>query len=125
MKKLLFVTLIICLIISSCSKNKPDGPLLIRIDNQTGFKIEEVFVNTGDGQHTFGTIEQGEKSAYSEFISAYRYAYVRLKINNVEYVQQPIDFVGETKLEPGKHTYILELLTFNNQIHLRSSHQKD
>ena len=126
MKKLLILTIVISQLISSCSKSKDEkGPLLIRIDNQTGYKIEEVLVSSGNGQQTFGTINKGEKSEYKNFVSAYRYGYVRLKINSVEYVQQPIDYVGETQLEPGKHTYKLELVDNNSGFSLRSSYQKD
>lgn len=126
MKKILLVVLMISLIISACSKkNDEKGPVLIRLDNQTGFQIEQVLVNTDGYPHTFDTIKKGDKSEYKEFLSAYRYGYIRLKINEVEYIQQPIDYVGETKLEPGKHTYKLELLDLNGQLSLRSTYQKD
>lgn len=125
MKKILFIAIIISQLISACREDKPEGPLLIRVDNQTGFQIEEVLVRADLLEQTFGTVKQGEKSPYKEYKSAFRYAYVRLKINNVEYVQQPVDFVGEEKLAPGKHTYILELLNINNRLSLRSRYQKD
>jgi hypothetical protein len=48
--------------------------------------------------------------AYSEYFavdSAYRYAFVEAKAGKKTYFCQPMDFVGETLLEPGRYTYAL------------------
>jgi hypothetical protein len=48
--------------------------------------------------------------AYSEYFavdSAYRYAFVEAKAGKKTYFCQPMDYVGETLLEPGRYTYAL------------------
>ena len=42
--------------------------------------------------------------------------YVRLFVDENEFIIQPIDFVGETPLGSGKFTYVLEVIDFENRI---------
>ncbi|MDQ3002267.1 MAG: hypothetical protein M3Y08_13525 [Fibrobacterota bacterium] len=47
---------------------------------------------------------------YSEYLavdSAYRYAFVEAKAGKQTYFCQPMDYVGEALLEPGRYTYAL------------------
>ncbi|GAA0892738.1 hypothetical protein GCM10009122_24170 [Fulvivirga kasyanovii] len=85
--------------------NKND--VLIRIKNSSDFDFQNVYVNTGFEGNNFDNISAGRYSDYEDFESAYRYAYIELEINNRLYKIQPIDFVGEKELEPGRYTYII------------------
>ena len=84
--------------------------VLIRIENKTPFKFKNVLVNTTGEDQLFGTIKSGSTSSYKLFKSAYRYAFVELKINGNIFTIQPIDYVGESLLLSGKYTYQLEIL---------------
>ncbi|WP_026897659.1 hypothetical protein [Daejeonella oryzae] len=127
MKKLLLATIIISQLFTACSKSKNSDPVLISIENQTGFEVEEVFVamENFENSNTYGNIKAGDSSPYKVFKLAYSYGYIKLYINKEEFIQQPIDFVGETNLAPGKHTLILKLLDQNDQRILRSTYRKD
>lgn len=93
----------------ACKKDEatPDGQgdVLIRIWNGSSWDLDEVFVDTGDGQNDFGDLESNGMSAYKRFDSAYRYAFVSFKINGKGYLIQPVDYLGEEKLVKGKYTY--------------------
>lgn len=123
MKRLLFIAFISVQIFSSCKKEE-EKAVQIRIENKSVYQFNDVFVNTSDGENYFGTVNPGENSTYKAFNSAYRYAYVRLTINNREYVVQPIDYVGESKLTFGRHTYILQVRDINSPF-LNISYRKD
>ncbi len=89
---------------------------LIRIHNASEYDLLRVEVNTYDEPINYGTIKSDEKSRYKTFEVAYRYAYVRLFVDENEFIIQPIDFVGETPLGSGKFTYVLEVIDFENRI---------
>ena len=101
--------LISCDILSDDSTN-------IRIHNASEYDFQRVEVNTYDEPKGYGTIKSGEKSRYKTFEIAYRYTYVRLFVDENEFILQPIDFVGETPLGFGKFTYVLEVVDFENRV---------
>jgi len=101
-------SLISCDILSDDSTN-------IRIHNASEHDFQRVEVNTYDEPKNYGTIKSGEKSRFKTFEIAYRYAYVRLFVDESEFIIQPIDFVGETPLGSGKFTYVLEVIDFENK----------
>lgn len=93
-----------------------ENSTLIRIHNASEYDFLRVEVNTYDEPINYGTIKRDEKSRYKTFELAYRYAYVRLFVDENEFIIQPIDFVGETPLGSGKFTYVLEVIDFENRI---------
>lgn len=93
-----------------------ENSTLIRIHNASEYDFLRVEVNTYDEPINYGTIKSDEKSRYKTFEVAYRYAYVRLFVDENEFIIQPIDFVGETPLGSGKFTYVLEVIDFENRI---------
>ncbi len=108
MKNLIFFCAVLCAALSfSCA----DDDVHIRIENATSEEFNNTFVDTSiGGSHNYGTIAAGDQSDYHAFTSAYRYALMTLDIGGEEYRFQPIDFVGETPLSPGKYTYKVEIL---------------
>ena len=93
-----------------------ENSTLIRVHNASEYDFLRVEVNTYDEPKNYGTIKSDEKSRYKTFEVAYRYAYVRLFVDENEFIIQPIDFVGETPLGSGKFTYVLEVIDFENRI---------
>lgn len=113
--KNLLILLFICITAISCDNHDDDLDIngtYIRIENNSNFTFEEVVVNTSGGENNFGKILPGTSSEYLQFTFAYKYAFIKLNIEGVEYKIQPYDYFGENKVELGKHTYILQ---FNNQ----------
>ncbi len=93
-----------------------ENSTLIRVHNASEYDFLRVEVNTYDEPKNYGTIKSDAKSRYKTFEVAYRYAYVRLFVDENEFIIQPIDFVGETPLGSGKFTYVLEVIDFENRI---------
>lgn len=105
MKILLKLTLLALISWSCQDEIHEEGDLLIRIENLSTFEYTEIKVSDLETLHDFDMLKPGERSEYILFKKAYRYAYVELKINGKAFYIQPIDFVGEELLKPGKHTY--------------------
>ena len=89
----------------------PVGPASpeIRVLNASSRTMEDVTVGFPDEQVFYGTLAPGAASGYRAVDRAYRYAYVRTIMDGDTVVLQPIDYVGETLLEPGYYTYRLSL----------------
>ncbi len=81
------------------------GAVQIRIKNASQYNYSNILVNTNGGENNYGNISASKTTKYGGFDFAYRYAFVELKINGQIFTIQPIDYVGETKLTPGKYTY--------------------
>lgn len=107
MKKVSLLVVMVLTLFLSCEKEKEtqlgEG-IQIRIENTSSYTYKDVLVKLSEDRH-YGTLAPGEKSAYQTFTTAYRYAYVELKIGDKTYVLQPIDYVGEEELKEGKYTY--------------------
>lgn len=114
-----FITFFICFtLLIACKSDdldpkSSDGQIRIRIWNDTSHKMDDVFVKAGN-PNEYGTIESKKKSKYMQYVSAYRYAFVSFKIDGKAFLIQPIDYVGETPLEPGLYTYRLSVDNLNN-----------
>ena len=81
----------------------------IRVLNASSRTMEGVTVAFPDDEVVYGTLAPGAASGYRAVERAYRYAYVRTTVDGDTMVLQPIDYVGETLLEPGRYTYRLDL----------------
>ncbi|MTI88894.1 MAG: hypothetical protein FH748_13085 [Balneolaceae bacterium] len=85
-----------------------EDSLIIRLQNDTEYSIEDVIVLFPDEQEVeYGDLAPADTSEYKIVSKAYRYAYVEGKIGGASAVVQPIDYVGESLLEPGSYTYQL------------------
>lgn len=85
-----------------------NGKTAIRIQNSSGYFYQNVVVNTGGGRHEYNTIIPSTSSDYKLFNFAYSYAFVELTIDGDLATIQPIDYFGETKLDPGYYTYEID-----------------
>lgn len=93
----------------NCSKDEttPSSEVRIRLSNVSEFDFKNITVNTSSGDIRFEDIGSGEMTEYKVFAKACRYAFVKLEAEGSTCGLQPIDYVGETPLEPGNYTYVI------------------
>ena len=99
--------LLIVILFFGCSPND-DEITMIRVKNLSSYDFADVVVNTSGGENNYGNILAKVISEYESFDFAYSYAYIELKIDGNTYTIQPIDYVGEKPLKPGKYTYQID-----------------
>lgn len=58
----------------------------------------------------YGHVPSGGVSEYRRVEAAYAYARIDVKVGGTELRIQPIDYVGEPQLGPGRYTYALNVL---------------
>jgi hypothetical protein len=101
----------------SCKKEDAmspgSGDIFIRVRNASQYPFDDIVVNTSGGENKYSTVAAGQKSDYKAFTKAYKYAYVKLNTQGQDLGIQPIDYVGETPLQPGHYTYALDVTTGN------------
>lgn len=82
----------------------------VRIRNASGVSFDRVQVLFPDGQKVdYGPLRPSSATDYAAVGVAYKYSYVKVTTAGMDYMYQPIDFVGETPLKPGHYTYELAL----------------
>jgi hypothetical protein len=96
-------------LLNACSEKSGTGKVNIRLSNVSDSDFKDIVVNTSTGDVSYGSLASQEVSDYKPFELAYRYAFIELTANDTIYTLQPIDYVGETPLENGHYTYILDL----------------
>ena len=110
MKKVFFLIITISIIIS-CSSSSDNynntSDLNIRLSNISPYNFKNIVVNTTTGNTIFENINSLETTNYKTFETAYRYAFVELEIDGKKFTLQPIDYFGETPLENGNYTYVI------------------
>ena len=79
--------------------------ICIRVDNASDFDFESFKVNFSGQMVEFGQVDAGQISAYRKVEVAYRYAATEAFSDERRFILQPIDFVGERTLLPGRYTY--------------------
>lgn len=103
---LLFLTLALaCETLVSTS----DGPVEIRVENASAELMEDVLVGFPSGNVQYGDVVAGGVTGYRTVERAYRYAFVRVVVQDDTIRLQPIDYVGESLLSSGRYTYRLGL----------------
>jgi hypothetical protein len=115
MKKIIYTIFAIFLLSCFGCKKEIQTAIQIRIKNNTQLNFEKVFVMIND-EKIYYNINPNKYSEYQKFNVAYRYAYIKVVTSRGEFVFQPYDYVGETPLSNGKHTYILTLENQNLNI---------
>lgn len=98
------------------------GDVHIRILNSSSFQFDRVDVGFPEAEVSYGSVRAGSASEYREVSSAYRYAYIEVEIGGEELVLQPIDYVGESLLDSGRYTYVLNVTV---EGHLTFSFRED
>ena len=111
-----FVALALVALIGGGACSDPAGPtgnVLIRVVNASPFAFDEVVVGFPSQNESYGALPVGGATPYRPVTAAYRYAYVRVRSGGKPVVQQPIDYVGETPLAPGRYSYVIEMITLD------------
>jgi hypothetical protein len=104
--------LFVSVLIFSCSKSYDENsPSDLRIHNISNIQYDSVLVNAPGGKQVYGPVSPGSFSGYKPFLFLYNYAYIEVHFNNQVVKLQPLDYVGEEKLKPGKYRYELKLIT--------------
>lgn len=85
---------------------QPTGAVELRVRNASDVDFDNVVVIFPE-QHRvdYGRVAKGAGSRYERTRVAYRYAAFRITIQGRVLTLDPVDYVGEQPLEPGRHTY--------------------
>ncbi len=80
----------------------------IRVRNETTFDLERVLARFPDTEEVdYGALPRGRSSDFHATTRAYPYAPIRAATADGDLVFQPMDYVGEEQLRPGRYTYVL------------------
>ncbi|HLA10371.1 MAG TPA: hypothetical protein VJ023_07225 [Pyrinomonadaceae bacterium] len=101
---MIYLTLIVALFTLQASNE-----VEIRIANQSRVTLEDVRVDFASQTESYGTIEAGKATEYRVVRRAYRYARIEALVDGKPALLQPIDYVGEEELKPGRYTYVLKI----------------
>ena len=123
MRALFRTLLALCAILSVGACDNPlalsDG-VEVRIRNATSMTLTDISVTWPGGSMQVSQLAPGEVSRYEAHEGAYSYGAVRVTGNGTVRRLQPIDYVGESPLSPGKYTYVIVASTyFTDGIDLR------
>jgi len=99
----------LCLSLFACKKKEEE--VSVRVRNISPYQFDAIYVNTSGGEYQYGSLSAGQNSDYHSFVKAYRYAYFKIMVQGQELMWQPFDYVGEQPLEPGHHTYLVNVET--------------
>ena len=92
------------------------GGVEIRVANRSDRDFERVVATFDPERVDYGAIAKGATSEYRKVQQAYRYALVEVTAGGQTFRFHPIDFVGETLLEPGRYTYALNIEPSDNTV---------
>jgi hypothetical protein len=92
----------------------PESDIEVRIANLTAFPFARVNVQFPENAVNYGTVPAHGLTDYQRVSKAYRYAYIEVQVGGEERRIQPIDYVGERVLGPGRYTYALNLTVEGN-----------
>lgn len=107
MKRFAFLVLVVIFFTGCTDRDDNLDGVNIRIKNESNVTYDQVQVGSEEMLHE--KIGPDKYSGYLQYETAYKYAYVNIKVGEENYVLQPIDFVGETPLENGFYTYGLNI----------------
>lgn len=91
------------------------GKINIRVKNVSKYNYCNVFIDPYNKATNYGVVREDDVTCYRSFDVAYRYAYVSLSVKGEEWVLTPIDYVGETPLDPGNYTYSIDVKLGKNK----------
>jgi len=101
---------ILLLALAACSNVfSSDGDTLIRLENATGVELTDVTFASDHDPLTFDRIAPGARTPYTEVEHSYSYGFLRVTANGGVYTIQPIDYVGEEEIGPGRFTFRIVL----------------
>ena len=96
--------------LTSCdSPFGPTGDVNVRVANNSSFAFSRVEVVFPENEVDYGSVRANGVSEYTPVETAYRYAYIEVEVGGEVLKIQPIDYVGERPLGPGRYTYLLNV----------------
>ncbi len=102
----------------SCSDSTgPRGDIEVRVANLSTFPFASVDVVFPEDSVDYGAVPAHGISEYRRVVKAYSYALIIVQVGGEERRIQPIDYVGEPELRPGRYTYRLNV-TIEGQLTL-------
>jgi hypothetical protein len=113
MYRLLIITLLFS---SACANttidtNAENNGVQISYLNNSGEDFKLLDVEMFGRTYTFDNLAHGSATQFIEVEKAYPYHFARVITARDTLISQPIDYVGEQLLVPGKHTLILNIAT--------------
>jgi hypothetical protein len=110
-KKTIVVSILFVFLLSSCSKEKQEGSVLIRVENETGQRALEVSITslTTDGQQdltrNYGTIETGTSSSYQHHELIYNFPLYTIYLEGFGKIDQSMIpcAIGLSQITSGKY----------------------
>ena len=106
MRQLVHIALLCCATFAATfieAQSRPE--VAIRVENASDRVFDSVLVKFPEQDENYGRVPARSTSPYRTVTKAYEYAYVEIKLGNEVAVLQPIDFIGEALLRPGRYTY--------------------
>ncbi len=79
----------------------------IRFRNASALDLHDFVYQSGGEPLVFARIPAGTTTAYRLVDRSYSYGFIEFRVDTLRYVQQPIDYVGETPLSGGQYTYTI------------------
>lgn len=92
------------------------GGVEIRVTNRSDRDFDQVVATFDPDRVDYGAVAKGATSDYRTVKQAYRYALVEVTAGGQTFRFHPIDYVGETPLEPGRYTYALNIEPSDNTV---------
>lgn len=104
------IVIILAAAIAACtSPFGPSGDVQVRVANNSSFAFERVEVVFPENEVDYGSVSAHGVSEYVPVETAYRYAYIEVEVGGEVLTIQPIDYVGEKPIGPGRYTYLLNV----------------
>ncbi len=126
MKSLTILLLAVAVMMTSCTKEASEQKgVVLRIENLTPDKLDSVVVINPAGRQVYYDIITNAKTEYKSFEYIYNYAYIKAYYNSKVAIMQPIDYIGEIKIENGKYTYRLSIVRNSSSNYVSVQNQKD
>jgi hypothetical protein len=89
----------------------------LRVANRSDRDFDTVDVTFMGGTSSYGAVARGATSEYKPVSGdAYRYGLVVVTSGGETFRFQPIDYVGETPLAPGRYTFALNIEPTDRQV---------
>ena len=86
------------------------GALNIRVSNIGDTDFDQLRIRFPNGEADYGAVPAFSTSGYLPVDQAYHYAGITIMVDGTEHQTSPIDYVGETPLNAGNYSYIIQLV---------------
>ena len=94
-------------LVLACGFLDPSETLEVRVMNGSEVLLDEGVLYLPDDSIVFSELQPGQSTPYQEVAWAYGIATVQVVVAQDTARLQVIDYVGETRLSPGRYTYVL------------------